>query len=94
MSEWRVSVSHEAASTLRRLDRTNQRRMKKAIDRLALEPTPGPGRDIRPVKGVEGLPRLRVGDWRILFILDKQSKGIHIVAVRPGNPRLRDAVAT
>jgi len=57
--------------------------MKKAIDRLALEPTPGPGRDIRPIKGVEGLLRLRVGDWRILFILNTQSQEIHIVAVRP-----------
>ncbi|MBU4194815.1 MAG: type II toxin-antitoxin system RelE/ParE family toxin [Actinobacteria bacterium] len=90
MSEWKVSVSHEAASTLRRLDRTNQKRMKKAIDRLALEPTPGPGRDIRPIRGVEGLLRLRVGGWRILFTVDKQSKRIFILAVRPRGQAYRN----
>ncbi|MBU4489210.1 MAG: type II toxin-antitoxin system RelE/ParE family toxin, partial [Actinobacteria bacterium] len=57
---------------------------------LALEPTPGPGRDIRPIKGVEGLLRLRVGDWRILFTLDKQDKEIFILAVRPRGQAYRN----
>ena len=90
MSAWRITVSHEAASALRRLDRNTQERMKKAIDRLALDPTPGPGRDIRPVRGVEGLLRLRAGDWRILFTLNKQDREVFVLAVRPRGQAYRN----
>jgi mRNA interferase RelE/StbE len=64
--------------------------MKKAIDRLALDPTPGPGRDIRPVRGVEGLLRLRAGDWRILFTLNKQDREVFVLAVRPRGQAYRN----
>jgi len=90
LSAWRITVSREAASALKRLDRSTQEGVKKAVDRLALDPTPGPGRDIRAVRGVEGLLRLRVGDWRIPFTLNRQDRGIFILAVRPGGQAYRN----
>lgn len=67
MNAWDVIIAREAASVLRRLDRTQRTRLETAIDRLALDPSPGPGRDIRPLQGKDGLWRLRVGDWRVIF---------------------------
>ncbi|HZS00930.1 MAG TPA: type II toxin-antitoxin system RelE/ParE family toxin [Chloroflexota bacterium] len=83
MSPWRVIVAHEAESTLRRLDRRQQTRLRAAIDRLGEGPSPGPGRDIRPLHGVPDLWRLRVGGWRILFTVQNGPRVISVAAVRP-----------
>lgn len=82
MNAWGVVVAREAASALRRLDRTQRARLEAAIDQLALDPAPGPGRDIRPLQGTHGLWRLRVGDWRVIFRLDAERHVIQIASIR------------
>ncbi|HHY65982.1 MAG TPA: type II toxin-antitoxin system RelE/ParE family toxin [Alicyclobacillus sp.] len=55
----------------------------RAIDRIAKDPTPGPGKDIRSLQGVSGLWRMRVGDWHLIFTIRTEERIIEIVAVRP-----------
>lgn len=42
------------------MDRTTKQRIKTAIEKI-------PDGDIKPLQGVKGSYRLRVGGWRILF---------------------------
>jgi mRNA interferase RelE/StbE len=61
---------------LRRLSLTDRERISRGIDAL-------PTGDVRKLKGVEEIWRLRVGDWRVLFSLDHDARVIDVLAVRP-----------
>ncbi|MEW6048839.1 MAG: type II toxin-antitoxin system RelE/ParE family toxin [Bacillota bacterium] len=90
MSRWRVEVSREAEKALKRQDRLQRMRLREAIDGLQDNPYPGPGRDVDPVRGVPGLWRLRVGDFRVLFTVDKARRVVYIIAVRPRGQAYRN----
>jgi mRNA interferase RelE/StbE len=59
------------------------RRIVEAVERFA---TTGHG-DVKRLKGREGY-RLRVGDWRVLFLMDGET--ITITRVRPRGGAYRD----
>lgn len=50
MSSWQLEISHEAEKVLKRQDKNLRRRLRDAIDKLAVDPFPGPGRDVSPIK--------------------------------------------
>ncbi|GHV23707.1 hypothetical protein AGMMS49959_17630 [Planctomycetales bacterium] len=52
--------SKQAVKTLARLDAPTKQRLEQGITGI-------PQGDIKPLSGVAGTYRLRVGDWRILF---------------------------
>ena len=56
----RIQFSKQAAKYLNRLDAAAQKRIRSGIFAI-------PQGDIRPMIGLEGDFRLRVGSWRILF---------------------------
>lgn len=57
-----------AEREFRRLPREIKQRFVKAFELLAEEPTrPRPGLDIKPLRGVKGTWRLRVGDYRGIY---------------------------
>lgn len=77
---WQVQWSDRAQKDLKRLDRPTQKRIVEAVDRLA---DSGQG-DVRPLQGSsDGVYRLRVGDWRILFTREGTLLLILILRVRP-----------
>ena len=55
-----VVFSKGAAKVLSRLDAPAKQRIKQGIQGI-------PNGDIKPLRGAQGIYRLRVGDWRILF---------------------------
>lgn len=79
MSEpWTYSVTPPARRDLRRLDPPVQRRITSALDRFVEDPFAG---DIRRLNTIEW--RLRVGDWRIRFAFDDESRVIIVLRVLP-----------
>lgn len=48
------------------MDRATARRIRDKIDQLAADPT-SLANNITPLVGGEGLMRLRVGDWRVIY---------------------------
>lgn len=65
----RIFISRSAERELARLPHEIQRRFAQAIDELAKDPRPRPGLDIRPLRGMKGAWRLRVGDYRAIYEL-------------------------
>lgn len=63
-SHYRVSLTPGAQRALRRLDRPVLRRILDALDALALDPRP---HGAKALQGGEGLLRIRVGDYRIVY---------------------------
>lgn len=65
----RVEYSRDATKTLMRIDRATSKRIREKVDLLATDPD-ALGNNVRALKGREGLMRLRVGDWRVIYTAD------------------------
>jgi mRNA interferase RelE/StbE len=74
---YRVMIHPDARKVLDRLPEDRQRKLLEALRRLAKDPlTPRPRMDIRKIKGPAGkrdVYRLRVGDYRVLYDVDKDT---------------------
>lgn len=71
-----MRIRPAALKALSRLSRPDRDRVRAAIDRL-------PEGDVRPLAGLPGEWRLRVGDWRIRFERDDESRIIDVLLVLP-----------
>lgn len=62
--KYRIDIKRKAEKFIRRLPRQDEERVLRAIYRLP------DGEDVKKLKGHEGLMRLRVGDYRIIYQVD------------------------
>ncbi len=83
---WRYELNVKAERDMRHLDEVTRRRLFEAFDRLTEEPMRG---DIRKLQGRTKEWRLRVGEWRVLFERDEETRLILIQAVRPRSSAYR-----
>ena len=81
MTGRRVEYSRQAAKVLMRIDRATALRIRAKVDQLADDPA-SLANNITPLKGGDGLSRLRVGDWRVVF-----TETLIVVAVIRIGPR-------
>jgi mRNA-degrading endonuclease RelE of RelBE toxin-antitoxin system len=63
----RILISRSAERELARLPRDVQQRFADAFDELERDPRPRPGLDVRPLRGMKGAWRLRVGSYRGIY---------------------------
>jgi mRNA interferase RelE/StbE len=75
--KWSVEWSKGAQKDLRRLDASVAQRVIQAVTRLA---ETGEG-DVKKLKDMGGLMRLRVGDWRVFFRFDTEQQVILVLEV-------------
>ena len=65
----RVSYEREAAKMLMRMDRTTAQRIRRKVEQLAADPD-SLTNNAKPLRGMDDVWRLRVGDWRVLYTSD------------------------
>jgi mRNA interferase RelE/StbE len=77
---WRVELTRTAQRDLRRLDAQVRRRVSGALGALAEDP-----RASTNLRRLAGRPetRLRVGDWRVLLMLDAEDRVILVMRILP-----------
>ena len=77
---WRLELAPTAQRDLRRLDRQVMHRVLTALDRVVDDPDRATA-----VRRLSGRPelRLRVGDWRVLFVRDDRQRAIQVLRVLP-----------
>ena len=74
-----IELKPSAAKDLAALPKTLQRRIGRAIDRLADDPSP---QGSKALKGLRGLRRLRVGDYHIVYRVQKKRLLVLIIRIR------------
>ena len=65
----RVSYEREAVKMLMRMDRTTAQRIRRKVEQLAADPD-SLTNNVQPLRGINDVWRLRVGDWRVLYTSD------------------------
>jgi len=77
---WNVILLKEPEKVLRRIPRELVERMARVIRGLAEDPWP-PGN--RKLTGYEGLYRLRVGEWRIIYSVHRNQLVVLVIEISP-----------
>jgi mRNA interferase RelE/StbE len=78
---YQVTLSQEARKNLDRIDRTTCTRIQQRLHELAEHPHDP--RISKILHGMEGMRSSRVGNWRIVYIIQNEAEAIFIVAIRP-----------
>jgi len=76
-----VTYSREAAKALRKLPRDTGRRVLRKVNAYADDPASLAG-NVKLLTGHPGY-RLRVGDWRVLFLVDEDQQALHVTRIGP-----------
>jgi mRNA interferase RelE/StbE len=76
--KYTIQIDKDAEKTLRRQGRTTKERLVEAMLVLADDPHPA---NSRKLEGYHDLYRLRVGDWRIIYQVDKDQLLILVLEV-------------
>jgi mRNA interferase RelE/StbE len=79
---WRIELSGDSLKQLRKLRKGDRRRILDKLAELEFGDHPAFHRDVRPLAGkLKGFYRLRCGDFRMIFEIDREGKRIGILAV-------------
>jgi mRNA interferase RelE/StbE len=78
--DYELIFSPRAIKQLREIDRRTQERIKKAVQGLKTVPPVG---DIKKLKGLTGRYRLRVGNFRVIFLIDTYMRKVYISEILP-----------
>jgi len=75
---YQVQLEPRASKHLAQLDPIVRRRVAKALDALGADPEP-PG--CKPLKGAAGVMRIRVGDYRIVYMVIRDKQVIDVIDI-------------
>jgi len=77
---WSIHIHRDAEKILHKLDRETFLRIRTVINQLTKDPKPV---GYKKLGGVDNLYRIRVGDWRITYALEKDQLIILVVEISP-----------
>ena len=76
---WGLLITNPAVRGLRKVPRVDMEHINEAFSEMCVDPYVG---DVRFLRGTRAIFRRRVGDWRILFELNKEAQSIIVLAVK------------
>ena len=79
MAEYGVTFARSARRELEALEGSYAARIFARIEALAVEPRPG---GAKKLQGGQGLWRIRVGDYRVVYNIDDRQRAVDIVRIR------------
>jgi mRNA interferase RelE/StbE len=79
---WQIILTHPAEKIYKKSDREIKKRFNNCFEEL--ENDPFYGINIKPLTGkLRGLYRYRVGDWRVIYRIFRETKVVEIIAILP-----------
>lgn len=82
--DWYIGFSHEFVKSIAKVDRKKQGRILEALGKIAAAPIEVSGDTIKPLTGdLAGLWRCRMGDDRLVYFPDIQSKKVVLISFGP-----------
>ncbi len=84
---WQIIIHRKAEKAIKRLDGDILERIRHAIRELGNDPRP---MGYKKLTGYEGLYRIRVGDWRIIYAIEDNQLIILVLEISPRGGAYRD----
>jgi mRNA interferase RelE/StbE len=79
---YKITYRRDAVKALRGMQRAKADDIIAAIERVAADLS-APNNNLRPLKGVPNGFRIRVGDWRVSYTVDREAQVIDVFEVAP-----------
>jgi len=76
---FRVVIHRRVNKELKNLQRAHLKKFAEAVEILKTNPVPWKEFDIRKIEGEENTYRIRIGDFRVVYFVDKENKTIHVL---------------
>ncbi len=76
---YKVVIHRKVAKELKTLQKAHLRKFSDFVETLKNNPVPWREFDIRKIEGSEDTYRVRIGDYRAIYYIDKSNKTIHIL---------------
>jgi mRNA interferase RelE/StbE len=76
----KIVIARDAGKVLARMQPAKAKDIREAIDKVAADPT-APNSNLRALKGVPNGFRIRVGDWRVSYRLDRQASVMSVFEI-------------
>ncbi len=81
---WQIEIKPTAEKAYLKLDKKTRARIKNALQELEQEENPLLHRHVKALTGqLRGDYRLRVGDWRVIFVPERDRKALYVYAILP-----------
>jgi mRNA-degrading endonuclease RelE of RelBE toxin-antitoxin system len=81
---WTIGLSDDFLKSIGSIDRKMQGRILEAISKLIRAPTEAVGDTVKPLtKNLAGLWRYRIGDYRLVYQPDTESRGVVLISFSP-----------
>jgi mRNA interferase RelE/StbE len=80
--QYRITYRRDPLKTLRGIQRAKAKDIMAAVERVAADPS-APNNNLRPLKGIPNGFRIRVGDWRVSYTIDREAQVIDVFEVAP-----------
>jgi mRNA interferase RelE/StbE len=77
-----IVIARNAGKVLARMQPAKAKDIREATDKVAADPT-APNNNLRPLQAVPNGFRIRVGDWRVSFTLDRRAGVISVFEIAP-----------
>jgi mRNA interferase RelE/StbE len=77
---WKLEFTRDAVKSLMRMPRDQAIRIRRKLDELVRDPLNAP--NVKKLTEHPGF-RLRVGDWRIVYLLEKDRLVIQVIRIAP-----------
>jgi mRNA interferase RelE/StbE len=74
-----IVIQKKAVRVLQSLPRTHLRKLSELLETLKVDPIPWKSFDVRKIEGIEDTYRVRIGDYRAVYFIDKAGRTIHIL---------------
>lgn len=87
MASYKIEIKKSAQEEIRKLPKGIRKKVVNKIDKLALNPLPS---DKEKIKGLENAYRIRQGNYRIVYLVFKNSLLVSVVRVRDRKEVYRD----
>jgi mRNA interferase RelE/StbE len=78
---FRIEYSRDALKSLLRMPANTAKLIRTKVERLAADPF-GPNNNVKRLKGIDAF-RLRVGDWRVVYEIDRRTIVIFVIRIGP-----------
>jgi len=76
---YEVVIHKKVSKELKRVPETYLRNFSALVNVLKTNPVPWRNFDIKKIKGAKGIYRVRIGDYRAVYFVDKENQTIHVL---------------
>jgi len=78
---FKIVIHKKSIKKLREMGKSSLKRMANLIEILETDPIPWKYFDVKKLEGEKDTYRVRIGKYRIIYFVDKNSKIIHILKI-------------